>query len=76
MKKIDADNTGIRIVPEEAFSVSNKDVTVYTRKEYIREQMVRLNTNNEAVLSISESDQFNNQNLLSTDYIREKMIFG
>lgn len=66
----------ISIESGEGTLVSNQDEIEFVHSEFIRDQMVKLNTDSEVELNITENEQYNNSNALPIDYIRKKMILG
>lgn len=70
------DAVKISIESGEGTLVSNQDGIEFVHSEFIRDQMVKLNTDSEVKLNITENDQYSNSNTLSLSYIRKKMIFG
>lgn len=64
------------VPPEEGIFISNQDEIVTVHSEFIRDQMVKLNTDSKIELNITENEQYSNSTTLSISYIREKMILG
>lgn len=64
------------ISSEEDILVSNQDEIESVHAEFIRNQMVKLNTDREAELNITGSNQYSNSFSLPIDYIRRKMVNG
>ena len=70
------DAVKISIESGEGTLVSNQDGIEFVHSEFIRDQMVKLNTDSEVELNITENEQYNNSNALPIGYIRKKMILG
>lgn len=70
------ETTRIRVPSEEGIFVSNQDEIGSVHAEFIRDQMVKLNTDSVTELNITENEQYSNSNTLSISYIRKKMILG
>ncbi len=66
----------ISTASEESVLISNQNDKQPIRSEIIRERMVKLNTDDESKLDITQIDQYSNRNAVSIDYVRNKMIFG
>lgn len=61
---------------EEDLLVSNQAETESFRAELIRDRMVNLDTDREAELNVTGSNQYSNSYSLSIGYIRRKMVIG
>lgn len=61
---------------EEDLLVSNQAETESFRAEFIRDRMVNLDTDREAELNVTGSNQCSNSYSLSIGYIRRKMVIG
>ena len=70
------DAVKISIESGEGTLVSNQDGIEFVHSEFIRDQMVKLNSDSEVELNITENDQYSNSNTLSLSFIRKKMILG
>ena len=68
------DAVKISIESGEGTLVSNQDGIEFVHSEFIRDQMVKLNSDSEVELNITENDQYSNSNTLSLSFIRKKMI--
>ena len=66
----------ISVSSDEGILVSNQDEIESVHAEFIRNQMVKLNTDREAELNITGSNQYSNSFSLPIDYIRRKMVNG
>ena len=66
----------ISTASEESVLISNQNDKQPIRSEFIRERMVKFNTDDESKLDITQIDQYSNRNAVSIDYVRNKMIFG
>lgn len=62
----------ISIESEEGTLVSNQDEIEFVHSEFIRDQMVKLNTDSEVELNITENEQYSNSNALSIGYIKKR----
>ena len=65
----------ISTASEESVLISNQNDKQPIRSEFIRERMVKFNTDDESKLDITQIDQYSNRNAVSIDYVRNKMIF-
>jgi hypothetical protein len=70
------DATKGSVSSEEDILVSNQAETELVHAEFIRDRMVNLDTDSEAELNITGSDQYSNSYSLSIGYIRRKMVTG
>lgn len=66
------DAVKISIESGEGTLVSNQDGIEFVHSEFIRDQMVKLNSDSEVELNITENDQYSNSNTLSLSFIRKR----
>lgn len=77
------DAVKISIESGEGTLVSNQDGIEFVHSEFIRDQMVKLNSDSEVELNITENDQYSNSNTLSlsflyksNDYLKKSPVYG
>ena len=77
MKKSEEHETiTINIKLEDRMLISNQSGKTLLHSEYIRNNMVKLNTDSEPGLNITQIGQYSNSNSIASNYVRKKMIFG
>lgn len=70
------DAVKISIESGEGTLVSNQDGIEFVHSEFIRDQMVKLNSDSEVELNITENDQYSNSNTLSLSFVINQMIIS